>query len=75
MKYEPWILSTDEPGYSSPPAGSKECFCSRCRQLIGIHDVPVRAWPLDHQYELRYHPGCLGLKVVDPPLDPPVPPL
>ena len=67
MKNEPWILSTDSPGHSSPEPGNVECVCSRCNKPIDENTIPIRAWPLDHRYELRYHPHCLGITVMPPP--------
>lgn len=62
-------LDTDERFSMSPDAGLPECKCSRCGQLIGEEQVPIRVWPQDgSDTEYRYCEGCqaaAGLITID----------
>ena len=55
------ILPTDRPFLESPDAGHPTCLCSRCEQIIGEEEVPVRVWPEDVSYEYRFHQNCFGI--------------
>lgn len=59
------VLPTDREFSDSPEAGDLYCICSRCGEVIGGDDFPIRAWPHPHPLEYRFHPGCLGLRPED----------
>lgn len=44
--------------HSSPDTGMAECICSMCRKPIVEGDVPVRAYPKDKSWEMRFHSEC-----------------
>jgi len=48
----------------SPDAGMAECICSACRKQIEEDCTPVRLWPKDEGWEMRFHPDCF-IKVGD----------
>lgn len=62
------ILPTDREFADSPDAGDKHCLCSRCGEVIGEGQTPIRAWPHPAPMEYRFHPECLGIgsKDIDP---------
>lgn len=59
------LLPTDRPFPTSLEAGHPDCLCSRCLLLIGERELPIRMWPKDARYELRFHPACLGFDTFD----------
>lgn len=58
---------TDEAYSDSPDVGLSNCTCSRCRNIIGENEVPLRAWDIVYDLEWRYCESCManaGLKGV-----------
>lgn len=63
MGIEVVLLDGDRRFRTSPDAGERDCVCSRCGQVIAGEEVAIRAWPAGGGYELRYHVGCVELRV------------
>lgn len=67
------ILPTDRRDTTgvSKPEGHPRCLCSRCGVLIPEEDHAIRFWPTrnPNDYELRYHPACLGFESFTDPLE------
>lgn len=50
----------------SPDAGESDCLCSKCYQVIGEDDVPIRFWPdPPDTRELRFHQACFEKELAD----------
>ena len=62
-------LPTDVSFTQSRDAGDPGCLCSRCLLPIGKNTAPIRLFPGNARWELRYHPMCLGFETNDNNLD------
>lgn len=59
------IEPTDFLFEDSPEVGEATCRCSRCGEVIGESEIPVRAFDPETLGEYRYHPACVGVQVFD----------
>lgn len=56
------VLPSDRKFDDSPDAGEATCLCSRCGQVIGETNVPIRVFVYEgRDGEYRYHARCVGL--------------
>lgn len=45
-------LETDKLFDDSPDTGWPECICSRCSQVIGENECPIRCWTVNEKNEV-----------------------